>query len=204
MTYNDWDNRMEQIWSLKDKGHYQKPKMKKDQTTVKWEAPPKDWVKLNFDGACRGNPRASRIGAIIRDEKGSILHRAYGDLGLSTTNKAKVRALEMGLHLCAQNKLSKVIIEGDSQVIINGIIKSKFQNWKLNKWVPLIKKHLQDIGMYEFTHVYRKRNQVVDNLANLGVNLKEGSIIFNHLSIPTGISDQIQNEICVSVREGIR
>ncbi|GLJ26002.1 hypothetical protein SUGI_0498780 [Cryptomeria japonica] len=32
---------------------------------IRWKAPP--WLKLNFDGACRGNPGVSRFEAVIRN-----------------------------------------------------------------------------------------------------------------------------------------
>ena len=39
--------------------------------TARWDCPPMDWYKINFDGASKANPRIVGYGVVIRD--------AYGD-----------------------------------------------------------------------------------------------------------------------------
>lgn len=41
---------------------------------VLWEFPPRGWIKVNTDGACRGNPGRSSIGYCLRDEIGDIIY----------------------------------------------------------------------------------------------------------------------------------
>lgn len=119
-----------------------------------------DWMKLNFDGASKGNPRDFGFGAIIRNNIGDTIYGVYGGLGLSTNNEAEIRALEAELNLCVQIGISRVIIEGDSQIIINDIIKSNFQCWKLRKWLPHINYLLENIATFEINHVYCEGNQM--------------------------------------------
>ncbi|GLJ07489.1 hypothetical protein SUGI_0068130 [Cryptomeria japonica] len=88
---------------------------------------------------------------------------------MATNNEGKIRALEAGLNLCVQNGISKVLIEGDSQVIINDIIKSNFQCWKLSKWLLRINHLLELIDTFEIKHVYHEGNRMADYLAKLGV-----------------------------------
>ncbi|GLJ42714.1 hypothetical protein SUGI_0885530 [Cryptomeria japonica] len=162
-SYNDWDQSMEKIWLLKPPIIiYNNNRAKR--RDIKWMAPPLDWMKLNFDGASKGNPGDVGFGAIIRNNSSKIIHGVYGRLGKATNNEAKIRALEAGLNLCVQNGISKVLIEGDSQIIINGITNSKFQCWNLRKWLPRIT-HLLDLtGTFEFMHVYREGNHLADYL----------------------------------------
>ncbi|XP_057858950.2 uncharacterized protein LOC131067803 [Cryptomeria japonica] len=68
--YNEWDRDMERYWSFKEIGSTHSPVKKVDREAIKWNAPPKGWVKLNFDGVSKGNPRESGFRAIIRNESG--------------------------------------------------------------------------------------------------------------------------------------
>ncbi|GLJ17808.1 hypothetical protein SUGI_0311430 [Cryptomeria japonica] len=81
--------------------------------------------------------------------------------------------MEAGLELCVDKGLSKVIIEGDSQIVLNGVSNRKFLNWKLIRWLPRINHLLESIGNYSLVHTLREGNKVVDFLANLGVKPKE-------------------------------
>ncbi|GLJ44534.1 hypothetical protein SUGI_0935120 [Cryptomeria japonica] len=149
---------------------------------IRWMAPPKDWVKLNFDGACKGNPRDFGFGVVIRNNASKIVHGVYGGLSKATNNEAEIRALEAGLNLCVQNGISKVLIKGDYQVIINVIIKSNFKCHKLSKWLPRINHLLELIDTFEIKHVYREGNRMVDYLANLGVVCNDDKIAFDQHS----------------------
>ncbi|XP_059066332.1 uncharacterized protein LOC131857651 [Cryptomeria japonica] len=42
---------------------------------VTWELSSKEWIKINFDGASRGNPGASGVGVVARNDKGVILFK---------------------------------------------------------------------------------------------------------------------------------
>ncbi|GLJ37769.1 hypothetical protein SUGI_0767610 [Cryptomeria japonica] len=108
-----------------------------------------------------------------------ILHEAYGDLCHVTNNVAAIKALEAGLNLCVQKGLSKIIIEGDSQIVINGIIKSYFHSWNLEKWLPRINQLLSSIGTYDINHVYKEGNRLADHLANLGVECNNEIVTFD-------------------------
>ncbi|GLJ46820.1 hypothetical protein SUGI_0987660 [Cryptomeria japonica] len=115
------------------------------------------------------NPRWSGLGAIVREETGDTLKAFSGPVGIVTNNMAEISALEVGLKWCAINRIDKLIIEGDSQVILNGISSSKFQNWLLDNWTLRIKTFLNLIGDFHIQHKYREGNKAVDMLADLEV-----------------------------------
>ncbi|GLJ06950.1 hypothetical protein SUGI_0053630 [Cryptomeria japonica] len=140
---------------------------------------------------------------IIRDEQGKILQGLFGGTVVATNNKAEIRALEARLCLWVRQGISRVMIEGDSQIIINGISRPSFHNWKLNKWVPMIKEHLRKIGSYEIGHVYREGNQVVDYLANLRVGDYDISAYFCHTSASEDIKEQCLKDYKRYSRQGI-
>jgi hypothetical protein len=43
-----------------------------------WKPPPEGSLKLNFDGASKGNPGRTGMGGVIRDSKGNIIHCTLG------------------------------------------------------------------------------------------------------------------------------
>ncbi|GLJ38905.1 hypothetical protein SUGI_0793080 [Cryptomeria japonica] len=198
-TYNNWDRRMEKIWLFKH-SLVINTKNRVNTRDIGWMAPSKDWLKLNFHGASKGNPGDAGFGVVIRNNASKIVHGVYGGLGMATNNEAEIRALEVGLNLCIQNGISKVLIEGDSQIIISGIIKSNFQCWKLRKWLPRITHLLELIGTIEIKHVYREGDRMVDYLANLGVVCNDNKITFDQHSASNDIINHIKLD---ASRDGI-
>ncbi|GLJ29714.1 hypothetical protein SUGI_0586110 [Cryptomeria japonica] len=98
-----------------------------------------------------------------------MLGAKFGPMGVSTNNIAKVTALEASLEWCVEKGVHKVLIEGDSQVILNGISNQQFADWKLNCWIPRIQHLIGHISDCSFTHSYREGNSVADCLANMRI-----------------------------------
>jgi hypothetical protein len=84
-----------------------------------WAPPPEGFIKINFDGASKGNPGAAGYGLVFRNHKGHILIISAGSLGHSTNNNAELWGLLNGLRLARDHGFTKLIVEGDSQLIIN-------------------------------------------------------------------------------------
>jgi ribonuclease HI len=78
-----------------------------------------DFIKLNFDGASKGNPSAAGYGVVFRNHHGHIILINASSLGHSTNNAAELLGLIRGLQLAIENDFTKLIVEGDSQIIIN-------------------------------------------------------------------------------------
>ncbi|GLJ49536.1 hypothetical protein SUGI_1050340 [Cryptomeria japonica] len=79
---------------------------------IRWKAPLVGWLKLNFDGACRGNLEVFGYGVVIRNSEGKLLFGIYGAMGVATNNEAEIRALVEGLKLCVTNKITKIPLKG--------------------------------------------------------------------------------------------
>jgi ribonuclease HI len=143
-----------------------------------WSPPPEDFVKLNFDGASKGNPGAAGYGVVFRNHHGHILVIGAGPLGHSTNNAAELWGLIKGLQLAIKNNFTKIIVEGDSQVIIsllrrilNGANPDNISpSWRLSHGLQIIAGLLHPNQVIIPTHIRRKANQVADELANLGTN----------------------------------
>lgn len=94
---------------------------KLDRKNYKYEPPPSGWSKLNFDGALRGS-----------FDKGVCLSKRVKPLGLISNNLSELEALVEGLIICQDLGINKLIIEGNSQIILNALRKRETPNWILN------------------------------------------------------------------------
>lgn len=83
-----------------------------------WSPPNLGWVKLNFDGVSKGNPGPSRVGCIVRDYKGLVLGKLAKSLPEGTNNAIEFQALLLGLDLCKELGVRRVVIEGDSTLVL--------------------------------------------------------------------------------------
>jgi ribonuclease HI len=115
---------------------------------------------------------------VFRNHHGHILVIGAGPLGHSTNNAAELWGLIKGLQLAIKNNYTKIIVEGDSQVII-GLLRrilhganpdSISPSWRLSHGLQIIAGLLHPHQVIIPTHIRRKANQVADELANLGTN----------------------------------
>lgn len=50
--------------------------------SVKWNAPPEGWIKINTDGSSIGNPGKAGCGSILRNDQGIFIAACYRILAL--------------------------------------------------------------------------------------------------------------------------
>jgi ribonuclease HI len=124
-------------------------------------------VIIYTDGAARGNPGPSAIGAIVKDEKGNLITHISRRIGITTNNQAEYQAIIAALEKAISLGARHVELKTDSELVtkqING-------QYKVKKAVlrALYQKVIQLIGSLEgFTIAYipREQNTEADNLAN--------------------------------------
>ena len=91
-----------------------------------WSPPFNGFIKLNFDGASKGNPGQAGYGGVFRTTTGQAIGVFHGFIGQDTNNAAELEGLLHGLHLARQLNWFPLIIEGDSKIILK--FASKIQN----------------------------------------------------------------------------
>lgn len=142
----------------------------------KW-IPPQNVFQLNFDGASKGNPGKARFGGIFRDHKGVTLLTFLGSKGWDSNNSVELEGLWQGPLLAQSHGFFPLIIEGDSQILINMVNKimqgtpsNKIGNsWRLAERLELVEDWLKAHRVVNFKHICWEGNKVVDLLANIGV-----------------------------------
>ncbi|GLJ50073.1 hypothetical protein SUGI_1064970 [Cryptomeria japonica] len=122
-TYSSWDKEMERLWNLMKNSGYKFGDKKQNKGSIVWTPPLAESLKVNFDGASRNNPSKSGYGAIIRNEFGNFVGANFGPLGITTNNMAEIAGLLAGLEWSVGRGFQSIEVEGDSQIVLNGIIK---------------------------------------------------------------------------------
>lgn len=167
------------------------------------DPPPKNSYKLNFDGASKGNPGEAGIGGILRNHEGTPLKIYFGNIGWDTNNIAEMEGLWQGLLLARNLNLQPLIVEGDSQILIN--MDTHIQNcsqatqvassWGLEARLNAIEQDLRKNRAILFHHTKRERNKAADLLANVRVENKQ-TLLSRYTNI---IPNNLQVQECESL-----
>ena len=131
--------------------------------------------QLNFDGASKGNPGKAGYGGVFRDHYGIPQLIFLGSKGWDSNNSAEFEGLWQGLTLAQDKSFFPLIIEGDSQIIINMVTKLMqgspihrvSRSWRMAQRLELIDKWLSQHQEISFKHTKWEGNKLVDFLANM-------------------------------------
>ena len=119
---------------------------------------------MYFDGCSKGNPGPSGSGAIIQ---GYWSGSEY--VGVTTNNVAEYKGLILGLKQLKYLNMNKVIVKGDSMLVINHMTgKYKVKSPHLFPLYNQAKELTKDMDV-TFLYIPREQNKEADFLANEGV-----------------------------------
>lgn len=147
------------------------------------KAPSPSFCKLNFERASKGNPGRSSGSCVLRDHHGNILKALSSKILDETNNLAEVRALKDSVKLALSLGISKLHIEGDSQIVTSTLSSKKVVIWDLQYALGEVWKLLPRFQEFKISHCFREANQFFDCLANLGAGMEFGSKLFDRVSI---------------------
>lgn len=86
----------------------------------KWQCPQPGHVKINVDGSWKSGPSKGGYGVIVRSDGGFFVAAAMGvSAGCSSPAVAEAMALRRGVQMGLQLGLALVVVESDSQTLIN-------------------------------------------------------------------------------------
>jgi len=130
-------------------------------------------ITIQFDGGSRGNPGPAGIGVVLRAADGTPLVTLGRFIGRATNNVAEYKALIAGLEEAKKLGARKVIIRGDSELIVkqmNGQYRVK--NADLRPLYELAQDLMSEFETAKIEHNYREDNSLADKLANLAMDRK--------------------------------
>ena len=87
-----------------------------------WRPLDHDYIKINFDGALFSKENRAGIGVVIRNEAGLVLASLSQQIPLPTTvSEVETLAGRRALEFAAEIGVNKVILEGDSSILIKAL-----------------------------------------------------------------------------------
>ena len=134
---------------------------------VAWAALPPNTYKINVDGATSENGKPSSIGVVIRDCRGWVV--AVRGKILPATYTAEVTeafAIEEGVVLACELKLSNVILESDSTVVVQALV-SKSGCGDIGPIVQGAHAMLGSFSSWTTRHLKRDYNRAAQDLAKV-------------------------------------
>ncbi|XP_059074956.1 uncharacterized protein LOC131874987 [Cryptomeria japonica] len=141
---------------------------------TRWSAPSPSWFKLNFDGTAHSGVAVG--GGIIRENLGNLVLAYVGNFGSTSSNMAKALALFWGLKLALTIDAKRLIIEGDSKLIIKVTKSVSGISWMLSNILKDIWSMIVWMEEFHIQHIYREGNSVVDSLTMAGLEMKEDGV----------------------------
>lgn len=114
----------------------------------------------------------------MRYYEGKPLITFFGSIGWNTNNAAELEGLWRGIILAQEQKYIPLIVERDSQILINMALKiqqgspiHKVSNsWRMATRLGQLQQWLNNNQAISFKHIRREGNKLADFLANLGVD----------------------------------
>jgi ribonuclease HI len=127
---------------------------------------------LYADGASRGNPGPSAIGAVLyapaADDPIAEVSEAIGE---ATNNQAEYRAVVAGLERALELGVSDLLIRLDSQLLVRQVIgEYRVRSPGLKPLHRRVVSLLARFRTVAVEHVPRERNRVADALANAALD----------------------------------
>lgn len=119
------------------------------------------------DGASRGNPGPSAIGAVIYDESGREVHTVSRRIGRATNNEAEYQAAIAGLEAALALGARAVELRMDSELVIRQLgSRYKVRNPRLKRLFGRVKDLERRFLAFQAEALPREQNRRADQLAN--------------------------------------
>ena len=151
---------------------------------IKGKAEETECYLLQFDGASDPNPGESCGGAVLFAPNRRVVFERGEYIEYATNNQAEYTGLLAGLVSCKDQGVKKLLIDGDSMLVINQVAgKWKVRDPELKIFHSEIKKLIEEFDFVAIRHVYRENNTHADRLTNEGVAKKADFMRLNHAPI---------------------
>lgn len=128
-------------------------------------------LTLQFDGGSRGNPGPAGIGVVVSAADGTPLVTLGRFIGRATNNVAEYRALITAMEEALKLGAKRVIIRGDSELIIKQMRgEYRVKNPDMKALYDEAQALIRDFEQARIEHNLRHKNELADTLANLAMD----------------------------------
>ncbi|WMV13666.1 hypothetical protein MTR67_007051 [Solanum verrucosum] len=164
-------------------------------TTVQWTKPPHRWVKLNTDGSALSNLGSIGAGGVVRNHLGEIILAFSAPLGTGTNNQEEVEAAIFGITWCIHMKYNKVILEVDSQLLVDWFKNNKSIPWNISSQMHQLHQLATQLDHFKCIHTFREANFVADVLSKHSHQIPTPQVYFNIQQLPKLAAAYFQQDL---------
>ena len=139
-----------------------------------WHPPPESAFKLNFDAVIFLELNCSRVGAMIRNERGEVM-AAMSVRGpqVVDSEEAEILACRRAMEFVREAGFTELVIEGDNVNVMKSVSASEADQSRLGHIIQDIKWLTQGLRKVSFSYVRRVANYVAHGLARYAKYVKE-------------------------------
>ncbi|CAA7028167.1 unnamed protein product [Microthlaspi erraticum] len=165
---------------------------------IAWVPPEVGWIKLNTDGASRGNPGPATAGGALRNNYGDWCGGFVLNIGRCTAPLAELWGVYYGLLIAWEKHIPRLEVEIDSELVVGFLKTGINDSHPLSFLVRLCHGLIEKDWLVRISHVYREANCLADGLANYAFSLPMGFSSFD--SVPSDLNGVLQDDILGSAR----
>jgi probable phosphoglycerate mutase len=111
------------------------------------------------------------VGAVLTDERGTVLAEVAEGIGVATNNVAEYTAAIRGLERAGELGAAEVLLRSDSRLLVEQLSgRYKVKNPRLQELHARARSLASGFDRVRYEHVPRERNAHADRLANRGVD----------------------------------
>jgi ribonuclease HI/predicted RNA-binding Zn-ribbon protein involved in translation (DUF1610 family) len=171
-------------------------------------------ITVQFDGGSRGNPGPAGVGIVLKAADGTPIVTLGRFIGRATNNVAEYKALITGLQEAKKLGAKKIIVRGDSELIIKQMRgEYRVKHPDLRPLYEEAQDLIRDFPQHKIEHNFREDNTLADKLANLAMDKKRDvtDVMESDVAVrpaaakrvtPVSVRSQPPAEACASVTAG--
>ncbi|WMV30193.1 hypothetical protein MTR67_023578 [Solanum verrucosum] len=161
---------------------------------AEWTKPPHRWVKLNTDRSALSNPGTIGTGGFLRNHIGETIFAFSAPLGEGTNDQAEVEAAIFGLIWCVNLKYNNVILEVDSQLLVDWLVSSTTVPWIISHQMQKLQQLVKQFTHFKCFHTLMEANFVADSLSKHNHQITSPQVYFNSQQLPKRAAAYLQQD----------
>lgn len=128
-------------------------------------------MRLECDGAARGNPGPAGAGAVLRRPDGTVVERLGRWLGVQTNNVAEYEGLLLGMRRALELGARELEVRADSLLVVSQMRGEwKVKHPGLRPLFDAARALVRRFDRVDFAHVPRERNADADEMSNRAID----------------------------------
>ncbi|CAA7042099.1 unnamed protein product [Microthlaspi erraticum] len=161
---------------------------------ISWSPPSVGWMKLDTDGASRGNPGAATAGGVLRNGNGQWCGGFALNIGRCTAPLAELWGVYYELCIAWEKQVRRLEVEIDSLMVVGFLTIGISDTHPLSFLVHLCHGFISKDWEVRFLHVYREANHLADGLATYAFSLPSGLHVFD--LVPPDLATVLRDDVC--------